>query len=90
VPLISGLLKMSLEGNITIKIRILVGLRWWNEVKEDGTEVWIFESDHEVRQTSIDTSIFWFSLYIVPVFWAVILVFDIIGFKWMWVNKILK
>jgi hypothetical protein len=27
--------------------RMLVGLRWWNEVKEDGTEVWIFESDHE-------------------------------------------
>ncbi len=27
--------------------RILVGLRWWSEVKEDGTETWIFESDHE-------------------------------------------
>ena len=27
--------------------RILVGLRWWNEVKEDGTEVWIFESKNE-------------------------------------------
>jgi hypothetical protein len=27
--------------------RILVGLRWWNEVKDDGTEAWIFESDHE-------------------------------------------
>ena len=24
--------------------RLLVGLRWWNEVKEDGTNVWIFES----------------------------------------------
>lgn len=29
--------------------RILVGLRWWSEVKEDGTEVWIFESDHESK-----------------------------------------
>lgn len=27
--------------------RLLVGLRWWNEVKEDGTEAWIFESNHE-------------------------------------------
>lgn len=27
--------------------RFLVGLRWENEVKEDGTEIWIFESDHE-------------------------------------------
>jgi hypothetical protein len=29
--------------------RILVGLRWWNEVKEDGTEVWIFESKNESK-----------------------------------------
>jgi hypothetical protein len=27
--------------------RLLVGLRWWNEVKEDGTEVWIYESKNE-------------------------------------------
>jgi hypothetical protein len=31
--------------------RILVGLRWWNEVKEDGTEVWIFESKNESKLT---------------------------------------
>ena len=24
--------------------RILVGLRWWSKIKEDGTEEWIFES----------------------------------------------
>jgi hypothetical protein len=29
--------------------RILVGLRWWNEIKEDGTEVWIFESKNESK-----------------------------------------
>jgi hypothetical protein len=27
--------------------RILVGLRWWNDVKETGEEVWIFESKNE-------------------------------------------
>jgi hypothetical protein len=27
--------------------RILVGLRWWNEVKDDGSEVWIYESKNE-------------------------------------------
>ena len=42
--------------------RILVGLRWWNEVRDDGTEVWIFESDYEKRATSIDTTLFWLSL----------------------------
>lgn len=24
--------------------RLLVGLRWWNKVEDDGTSVWIFES----------------------------------------------
>jgi hypothetical protein len=59
-------------------------LRWWNEVKEDGSEVWIYESDHEVRKTSIDSSIFWFSLYATPIFWAVFLILEIIGLKAMW------
>ena len=30
--------------------RTLVGLRWWNEVKENGEEVWIFESKNESKQ----------------------------------------
>ena len=64
--------------------RILVGLRWWNEVREDGTEVWIFESDHEKRAASIDTTIFWMSLYITPAFWAVFVILELIGLKFMW------
>ena len=64
--------------------RILVGLRWWNEVKDDGTEVWIFESDHEKRATSIDTTLFWTSLYITPCFWGVFLVIELIGLSLLW------
>ena len=64
--------------------RILVGLRWWNEVREDGTEVWIFESDHEKRATSIDTTLFWGSLYIAPAFWGVFLIIELIGLSLIW------
>ncbi len=64
--------------------RILVGLRWWNEIKEDGSEVWIYESDHEKRATSIDTTIFWGSLYITPIFWIVMTFIKLIGFKIMY------
>ena len=64
--------------------RILVGLRWWNEVKDDGTEVWIFESDHEKRATSIDTTLFWTSLYLAPLFWGIFLVIELIGLSLMW------
>ena len=24
--------------------RLLVGLRWWNKIEEDGTSTWVFES----------------------------------------------
>ena len=64
--------------------RILVGLRWWNEVRDDGTEVWIFESDHEKRATSIDTTLFWTSIYIAPLFWAIFMVIELIGLSLMW------
>ena len=42
------------------------------EEKEDGSEEWKFESSHEVRAKSIDTTIFWLSLYAAPVFWGLI------------------
>jgi len=64
--------------------RILVGLRWWNEVKEDGTEEWKFESSHEVKAKSIDTTIFWVSLYVAPIFWGIFFVLELIGLKLMW------
>jgi len=64
--------------------RIIVGLRWWNEVKDDGTEVWIFESDHEKRATSIDTTLFWTSLYLAPCFWGIFLIIELIGLSLMW------
>ena len=64
--------------------RLLVGLRWWNEVKEDGSEEWKFESTHEVRAKSIDTTIFWISLYITPAFWGIFFVLELIGLKLMW------
>jgi hypothetical protein len=64
--------------------RILVGLRWWNEVKEDGSEEWKFESSHEIKSRSIDTTIFWMSLYIAPAFWGIFMILELIGLKLMW------
>ena len=45
VVIILGAMDFWLVKNISG--RLLVGLRWWNEVKEDGSEVWIFESKNE-------------------------------------------
>jgi hypothetical protein len=39
--------------------RLLVGLRWWNEIQPDGSNKWVFESANvsmrwQVPKTSID------------------------------------
>ena len=38
----------SVSGLQNVTGRLLVGLRWWNNMKEDGTSEWVFES-HQVR-----------------------------------------
>jgi len=39
--------------------RILVGLRWWSRIKDDGKEEWIFESLPERNSNKVDTRVFW-------------------------------
>merc|ERR1711879_10426 len=38
--------------------RLLVGLRWWHYVKEDGTNVWMFESSKNPIN-AVEAVIFW-------------------------------
>jgi len=33
--------------------RLLVGLRWWNEVADDGSSTWQFESLEEVQNSGL-------------------------------------
>jgi hypothetical protein len=53
---LSVILLGSVDFWITKNIsgRYLVGLRWWNEVKKDGKEVWIFESKNEILEATAD------------------------------------
>eukprot|EP00344_Euplotes_crassus_P008188 CAMPEP_0197004700 /NCGR_PEP_ID=MMETSP1380-20130617/25192_1 /TAXON_ID=5936 /ORGANISM="Euplotes crassus, Strain CT5" /LENGTH=170 /DNA_ID=CAMNT_0042423577 /DNA_START=25 /DNA_END=537 /DNA_ORIENTATION=+ len=60
--------------------RILVGLRWWSQVKEDGTEEWYFESLEEKKNAGIDSFIFWAILYITPLIWAILAVASVLSF----------
>jgi len=51
--------------------RLLVGLRWWNEVKEDGSNVWIFESKPDTREVgNSDKIIFWGAMVAAFGIWA--------------------
>ena len=52
--------------------RLLVGLRWWNKINEDGSSKWIFEAleDHQkVRISMTEMWIFWVTMILAPLCW---------------------
>lgn len=60
--------------------RILVGLRYWNQIDENGESHWKFESkDDRNSIDSIDSMIFWVSLFTWPVFWLISTIIAIIS-----------
>jgi len=64
--------------------RLLVGLRWWNEVREDGSNEWIFESLQETKFDTVESKIFWISIVIFPLFWIIFLITQLFKFGWNW------
>lgn len=64
--------------------RILVGLRWWNEINDLGESVWKFESlDPESlsRLNKKDSWLFWWSLYLTAAAWIILGIFSLIRFQ---------
>ncbi|XP_046700555.1 Golgi apparatus membrane protein TVP23 homolog A-like, partial [Silurus meridionalis] len=58
--------------------RLLVGLRWWNQVDEGRNSHWVFESRKvcwSERSASLpsdaEARIFWLGLIICPVLWII-------------------
>jgi len=63
--------------------RLLVGLRWWNQVEGDSTK-WIFESAPDRAVNKFDNTIFWSVLYLTPVVWCCLLVIGILKLELGW------
>ncbi|KAG0292876.1 Golgi apparatus membrane protein TVP23 A [Linnemannia gamsii] len=65
--------------------RLLVGLRWWSENREDGTTTWLFESRDPSRPLNpVDSRLFWTGLYVAPAVWVVFGILCILTFKLKW------
>src|SRR3989338_7376649 len=63
--------------------RLLVGLRWWNQIKEDGSNEWIFESLEGQRQIHrTEMAIFWVTTLAFPVIWIVLAFAEFITLSW--------
>jgi len=66
--------------------RMLVGLRWWNEERPDGTSVWVYESRDPSRPVNaFDARVFWTTLYAFPAAWLILalLAFIRMHLEWM-------
>ena len=65
--------------------RLLVGLRWWNEVTDDGSSTWIFESLSDTsRIRTFDSRLFWVSLFLTPLIWSILGTLALLQLKLGW------
>lgn len=74
--------------------RLLVGMRWWNYVDDDGRSHWVFESkkgdsNYEARINPHEARLFWMALVVCPVIWALLLLVALVGFKFEWMLLVL-
>ena len=63
--------------------RLLVGLRWWHEIGEDGTtQQWRFETILDRTSLNMtDGRIFWWTLYITPAAWILLGIVCVLKFN---------
>lgn len=70
--------------------RILVGLRWWNYIDDEGESKWIYESkskDGIKYGHPEEIRIFWIALVISPVVWGLFFIVALLSFKLKWLVK---
>ncbi|KAI0242428.1 Golgi apparatus membrane protein TVP23-like [Lamellibrachia satsuma] len=64
--------------------RLLVGLRWWNQVDEDGTSKWIFENRKASSSSYVESQIFWLSQVVSVILWVVFLLGALLRWNFTW------
>ena len=65
--------------------RLMVGLRWWSEVQDDGSQHWRFEAQEEnLQSTTLDIGVFWVGLIAPAVVWALLGVGMFLRLKFDW------
>jgi len=65
--------------------RLMVGMRWWNEIKDDGSSEWIFESLEDKSSISgTEKVIFWAALFCAPTIWLIFAVISFFSFSFQW------
>ncbi|CAH4033013.1 uncharacterized Golgi apparatus membrane protein-like protein CG5021 isoform X1 [Pieris brassicae] len=63
--------------------RLLVGLRWWNYVDDEGKSHWVFESKQN-RVNGNESRLFWLGLTLCPLIWSGFFIISLLSFKFRW------
>ncbi|NXL72683.1 TV23B protein, partial [Leptocoma aspasia] len=69
--------------------RLMVGLRWWNQVDDDGRSHWVFEARKVPAQggkssSEAESRIFWLGLITCPMIWVIFAFSALFSFKVKW------
>ncbi|KZT21645.1 Golgi apparatus membrane protein TVP23 [Neolentinus lepideus HHB14362 ss-1] len=76
------LLAMDFWNCRNVAGRRLVGLRYWNQVDDDGESYWVFESRDPSRPANpIDSKMFWIALYAFPALWLALFIVSLLKFN---------
>ncbi|ESO83960.1 hypothetical protein LOTGIDRAFT_108171 [Lottia gigantea] len=81
------LLSMDFWTVKNITGRLLVGLRWWNYVDDEGHSKWVFESrkgKNQHKTSSVESRIFWLGLIVPEIIWIVFFFVTIFTLKIVW------
>ncbi|XP_043260663.1 putative Golgi apparatus membrane protein-like protein CG5021 isoform X2 [Colletes latitarsis] len=77
------LLSMDFWTVKNITGRLMVGLRWWNYVDDNGKSHWVYESKKN-RINATEARIFWLALILTPLLWSVFFMVALFGLKFKW------
>ncbi|XP_049777082.1 uncharacterized Golgi apparatus membrane protein-like protein CG5021 isoform X1 [Schistocerca cancellata] len=81
------LLSMDFWTVKNITGRLMVGLRWWNYVDDDGKSHWVFEARKGNLQNKVNATeaqIFWLALILCPLLWSILFLVALFGFSFKW------
>ncbi|KAM9296145.1 Golgi apparatus membrane protein TVP23 homolog B-like [Gastrophryne carolinensis] len=73
--------------------RLLVGLRWWNQVDDDGKSHWVYESRKagtgKKGASDSEARIFWLGLIACPIIWVILAFSALFSFKVKWLAVVI-
>ena len=65
--------------------RLLVGMRWWNNINDEGNNDWVFESLEDMSDVgAVDARVFWWALYMTPTIWTFFLIVALLKLQLQW------